>query len=73
MAAKKSDNPKESRESNNPKMTSNIKPERKILLIFAMFFSVLYWAEYFIMAVLMPQSRNVAMRVGAVRAIEYSP
>ncbi len=73
MTAKKPDNPRERRESNNPKMTSNIKPERKTLFIFATLFSLLYWAEYFIMAMLMPQSRNVAIRAGAERAIEYSP
>ena len=59
-------------ESDKPKMISKTKPEKKMLLILALF-SALYCAEYFTIAELTPQSRNVAIRVGAIRAIEYNP
>jgi hypothetical protein len=70
--AKRGERPNERRESDKPKMSSNSKPERKMLLILALF-SALYCAEYFTIAELTPQSRNVAIRVGAIRAIEYKP
>jgi len=72
LRAKRGERPNERRESDKPKMISNTKPEIKMLLILALF-SALYCAEYFIMAELTPQSRNVEIRVGAMRAIEYKP
>ena len=72
LTAKKGERPNERKESNKPKSISNTKPERKMLLILALF-SALYCAEYFTMAELTPQSRNVAIKVGAIRAIEYKP
>jgi hypothetical protein len=71
--AKKGEITKERTESDKPKTISNNKPETKTLLILATLFSLLYCAEYFIMAVLIPQSRNVEIRFGAVRAIAYKP
>jgi hypothetical protein len=73
LIAKKGERTKERRESNKPKTISNSTPETKMLLILATLFSLLYCAEYFIMAVLIPQSRNVEIRFGAVRAIAYKP
>ena len=54
-------------------MISKANPETKMLLIFATLFSLLYSAEYFIMAVVTPQSLNVEIRFGAARAIAYKP
>jgi hypothetical protein len=73
FVAKKPERTKERMESDKPRTISKSKPETKTLLILATLFSLLYWAEYFIMAVLIPQSRNVEIRFGAVRAIAYKP
>src|SRR5208283_2881034 len=66
LKAMRGERPNERRESDKPKMISNTKPEKKMLLILALF-SALYCAEYFTMAELTPQSRNVAIRVGLMR------
>jgi len=72
LEAKKGESTNESKESDTPKSSSKTRPEIKMLLILALF-SALYCAEYFTIAELTPQSRNVAIRVGAIRAIEYKP
>lgn len=45
----------------------------KTLRIFATLFWLLCSAEYFIIAVVTPQSLNVEMRLGAARAMAYKP
>ena len=52
-----------------PKISSKANPETKMLLILSGSFWWLYWALYFTMAVLMPQSLKFAMRLGAATAI----
>ena len=71
--ARKPERAKDRMESDKPKIISNNNAETNTLLILATSLSLLYCAENFIMAVVIPQSRNVAIRFGAARAIAYKP
>ena len=73
VVAKKSARAKDATESTNPTAISNISPDMKMLLISLILSSERYWAAYLIMAEFMPQSLNIAISVGAVRAIPYRP
>ncbi len=55
--------------STKPRISSKAKPEAKTLRILCVSFSLLYWAEYLIIAVLMPQSLKVTIRLGAATAM----
>jgi hypothetical protein len=54
VIAKKGARTRERKESNKPKINSNSTPETKMLLILATLDSLLYCAEYFTIAVLIP-------------------
>jgi len=56
-----------------PRADSKSAPEAKMVFISAFLFSELYWARYFIMAELVPQSLKRPMKAGDTRAIVYSP
>ena len=69
MSARKPEMAIEKRVSASPRISSKAKPETSMLLIFSVSFWWLYWALYLTMAVVMPQSLKVAMRLGAPMAI----
>ena len=60
-------------ESDEPITVSKTSPAAKMFFTFVVLFSALYWAVYLIIAEFMPQSLNIAMRFGAVKAIVYRP
>ena len=73
VVAKKPDSRNEAMESARPMTVSKISPAAKMFFTFAGLFSALYWAVYLIIAEFMPQSLNIAMRLGAAEAIVYRP
>ena len=73
FVAKKPESKNEMKESDKPRASSKISPAIKMLFTFAGLFSELYCATYFIIAEFTPQSLNIMMRFGAVKAIAYMP
>lgn len=73
FVAKKPDSRKEIRESEKPRANSKSNPAARTLFTFAVLFSDLYWAVYFIMAEFTPQSLKIVMRLGAIKAIATRP
>ena len=68
FVAKKPESKKEMKDSEKPKTSSKSNPAVRMLFTFAVLFSDLYWAVYFITAKFTPQFLNVARRLGAIKA-----
>ena len=73
LVAKKPESKNEMKESDKPRASSKISPAIKMFFTFAGLFSELYCAIYFIIAAFTPQSLNIMMRFGAVKAIVTMP
>src|SRR3989337_4187738 len=73
FVARKPESKNEIKESDKPRASSKISPAIKMFFTFDGLFSELYCATYFIIAAFIPQSLNIIMRFGAVKAIVYMP
>ncbi len=73
FVAKNPDNRNEAKDKVKPIASSNSSPAARMLFTFAVLFSDLYWAVYFIIAEFTPQSVKSVIRVGAIRAIATMP
>ncbi len=71
--AMKPETEKEKIDKENPSRISKITTEAKTFFTFASLFSDLYCAVYFIVAQSTPQSLNIPIRLGPVKAIKTSP
>ena len=73
VVAMKPERKNEKIDNENPSRISKNTIETKTFFTFASLFSDLYWAVYFIVAQSMPQSLNIAIRLGPTKAIATSP
>ena len=73
VVAKKPERRKQTKDRDKPRTTSKSRPPARMLFTFAVLFSALYWAVYFIIAEFTPQSRNIVMRFGAIKATATMP
>jgi len=71
--AKKPDSRKETMDKEKPRTSSKNSPATRMLFTFAVLFSDRYWAVNFIIAEFTPQSLNITMRFGAIKAIATTP
>jgi len=73
VVAKKPERKKEMIDNEKPRISSKTITAAKTFFTFASLFSDLYWAVYFIVAQSTPQSLNIAMRLGPIKAIATRP
>ena len=73
FVAKKLESRKQMNDKDNPRISSKSKPATIMFFTFTDFFSDVYCAVNFIIAEFMPQSLNVAIIYGAVKAIVIKP
>jgi len=73
FVAKKPERKKDIIDNEKPRISSKTITAAKTFFTFASLFSDLYWAVYFIVAQSTPQSLNIAMRLGPIKAIATRP
>ena len=73
FVAKKLESRKQMNDKDNPRISSKSKPANIMFFTFAVLFSDVYWAVNFIIAESIPQSLNVAIMYGVIKAIVIKP